>query len=170
MIKYLLFTIILILAIWASYHTGVLPIVLSADTENETVHFAEKQDQLLPLSEIDFTNGENTAYLVLSSQDIAELPDGIPRHKVLVCTQNAILENLKKSLVFRPTHGDMATCESRLLVYHEHKLVLSTAIVIGKTTTGIQSSHSGWLEATDPAGLVSVFGAFEPVYFPIIGL
>ncbi len=50
------------------------------------------------------------------------------------------LQDLKSNFQFLMSNGDMATVESRLLVYKDGNLVLNTGFVVTDSTVGIQSS------------------------------
>ncbi|MBA9073163.1 hypothetical protein GGR22_001289 [Flavobacterium gossypii] len=137
---------------------------------NKEIIYVEYNDSLTfnPLQNIDFNVGDNKAYLLISHQDIEELPDGIKKGKVLFCSDNNVLDRLAKNFYHKKSGGDMATCESEILIYHNKKLILSSKIALSKNIIGLQGESIGWADAVNRDSLVSVFKEFNLIKRPVL--
>ncbi len=123
-----------------------------------------------PINDLDFSTGNNVAYLLFSKEDIKELPEQMSKYKILECSDNKTLQNLKSNFWFEKTNGDMATCESKIYLYKNDELVFHTSIVLTNNSVGIQSIKTGWANASDEEKLKDIFLKFKPVKRPIVNL
>ncbi|MBR4537146.1 MAG: hypothetical protein IKO62_10950 [Bacteroidales bacterium] len=166
--KFLIYFIFLagVIAHWLGI--GGFPIVLrhSANTVFPAVHTSETVTN--PLKDIDVTDAK--AFLILSSDDWSERPKGMPARRVLVCTDEEMLRQLKGNFSFEISGGDMATVESELWVYCHDTLVLMTNIDINPNNIGIQNELTGWAEAVNKEALSLLFARFRPYHAPILSL
>ena len=103
--KFLIYFIFLagVIAHWLGI--GGFPIVLrhSANTVFPAVHTSETVTN--PLKDIDVTDAK--AFLILSSDDWSERPKGMPARRVLVCTDEEMLRQLKGNFSFEISGGDI---------------------------------------------------------------
>ena len=117
-----------------------------------------------PLKDVDMNDAK--AFLILSLDDWSELPEGMPARRVLVCTDEEVLQQLKDNFLFEISCGDMATAESELWVYSHDTLKLMTNIVIEQNRIGIQNELTGWAEAVNQEQLCRLFSQFKPYRWP----
>lgn len=155
-----------LIALWLGI--GGFPIVLhhSTNTVFPAVHANETVTN--PLKDIDVTDAK--AFLILTSDDWNERPEGMPARHVLVCTDAEVLRQLKDNFSFEISGGDMATVESELWVYSHDTLVLMTNIDINLNHVGIQNERTGWAEAVNKEALCRLFARFRPYHAPILSL
>jgi hypothetical protein len=113
-----------------------------------------------PLKDVDMNDAK--AFLILSLDDWSELPEGMPARRVLVCTDEEVLQQLKDNFSFEISGGDMSTAESELWVYSHDTLKLMTNIVIEQNRIGIQNELTGWAEAVNQKQLCRLFTQFKP--------
>lgn len=128
----------------------------------------EDETVINPLKDIDVTDAK--AFLILSLDDWSELPEGMPARRVLVCTDAAVLQQLKDNFSFEISGGDMATVESELWVYCHDTLKLMTNIVIEQNIIGIQNELTGWADAVNKEQLCHIFTQFKPYRWPRLSL
>ena len=121
-----------------------------------------------PLIDVDMNDAKD--FLILSSDDWSKLPEGMPARRVLVCTDAAVLQQLKDNFSFEISGGDMATVESELWVYCHDTLKLMTNIVIEQNSIGIQNELTGWAGAVNKEQLCRVFTQFKPYRWPRLAL
>lgn len=139
------------------------PIVFE-DEQFEMVNInSSEQFTFNPLENIDFTSGNNVAYLLFERVDLNELPKEMDRNKLLVCKDNEILQNLKRDFIFRKSDGDMSTCESEILIYKEDKLVLRSSIIVTYSVVGLQNRKFGWSDAQNKEAVISSLARFKPI-------
>jgi hypothetical protein len=157
----IVFFVALVIPLFFTYD---FPIVFE-DEQLEMVNInSSEQFTFNPLENIDFASGNNIAYLLFERTDINELPKAMSRNKLFECSDNEILQNLKRDFIFRKSGGDMATCESEILIYKEEKLVLRSAIVLTDSLVGLQNSKFGWADAQKRESLKNSFIRFKPTY------
>ena len=108
-------------------------------------------------------------YLIFSAADRMELPLGMKHKKVFLCKNNAILKELQSNFQLMGK-GDMATCESKILVYQNDQLVLCSSLVLTDKQIGLQNSIQGWGEAVNVDKLKELFLKFELVDRPVVVL
>ena len=147
---------------------GGFPIVLHHSAN--TVFSAVQEDETVvnPLKDIDVS--DTKAFLILSSDDWSERPEGMPARRVLVCTDAAALQQLKDNFSFEISDGDMTTVESELWVYSHDTLKLMTYIDINPNHVGIQNERTGRAEAANKEQLCRVFAQFKPYRWPVVAL
>ena len=155
-----------LIALWLSI--GGFPIVLHHS--DNTVFPAAQADETVvnPLKNIDVNDAK--AFVILSSDDWSERPEGMPARCVLVCTDAEVLQQLKDNFSFEISGGDLATLESELWVYCHDTLVLMTNIDINPNNIGIQNELTGWAEAMNKEALCLLFARFRPYHAPILSL
>ena len=162
--RHLLFIILAgLIVLWLGI--GGFPIVMHHSAQ--TVFPAIQVDETVinPLKDIDVNDAN--AFLILSSDDWRERPEGMPARRVLVCTDADVLQQLKDNFSFEISDGDMATVESEFWVYSHDTLVLKTNIVINPNYVGIQNEMTGWAEAVDKESLCRLLARFKPYRAPV---
>lgn len=151
-----------VIALGVLFYFFACPVVIS-NSQKELVNIKDTTlTHFNPLENIDFTNGNNVAYLHIAKSDIEELPKGIAKSKILECRSNKILQDIQRDFVFTKSNGDMATCESEILIYKEEKLVLRSSIVLTDSVIGLQNSKFGWSNAQNRESLKISFKRFKP--------
>ena len=163
--RHLLFIILAgLIVLWLGI--GGFPIVMHHSAQ--TVFLAVQVDETVinPLKDIDVNDAR--AFLILSSDDWRERPEGMPARRVLVCTDADVLQQLKDSFSFEISDGDMATVESEFWVYSHDTLVLKTNIVINPNYVGIQNEMTGWAEAVNKESLCRLLARFKPYRAPFL--
>lgn len=160
--KKLLITLLFIGGILLLYWSiGGFPIVFNDNTQVLPLVKLDS-DIFNPLEGINLDSGENKVILLLSTDDIIELPSSIYKRKVLVCSDNSILNQLQNNFVFRISGGDVATVQSQIIVFKNNKIILKTNFVFNKNFIGIQNEKLGWAEATNKEKLSNLFEKFKP--------
>lgn len=138
------------------------PLVFNKTQEDVVSVKDDSSNQFNPLNNIDLSSGNNVAYLVFSDQDKKELPQAMPAYSVLECSDNTVLKEMQNSFVFNRTNSDMATCESKLLIYKNNKLIFNSAFVVSDNSIGMQNSIVGWAEPANNDKLKKVLMQFKP--------
>ena len=146
------------------------PIVLNGN-QRELLNIRDTtQSNFNPLESIDFSSGDNVAYLLFDKADIEELPVKMSKKKIFECRNNEILHKLSTDFVFVKSNGDMATCESKIFIYKDSKLVFCSSFVLTDSVVGIQNGVNGWADAQDKERLKTHFLEFKPINRPIVKL
>lgn len=99
-----------------------------------------------PFGNINFSSGDNAAYLSLSDDEFDELPTEFSGRYLLICRENNNLNTLKNNFNFKINGGDKGTVVSSISFYKNRKLVFSSSIEIRDGYIGIQNKHTGWAE------------------------
>ena len=141
---------------------GGFPIIIN-NHENQVLYLdKEDNEKFNPLKNINFESGRNKVLLLFTLDDINELPQEITKRKVLICSDNEVLEQLKNNFTFEFSGGDMSTVTSEIVVFREGKLVLKTNFVLDNNTIGIQDEKTGWAKAVNSKDLYNIFSKFKP--------
>ena len=116
-----------------------------------------------------FTKNENLKiFIELSNDDLLDLPDNIPKSKIIYCDDERITKDLLSNFKFTYTNGDMATCESEIYILVGDSLVYNANIVISDNITGIQDASLGWLEPVKMSTFNKILMQFKSTQKPII--
>mgnify|MGYP000396746341 CR=1 FL=1 len=113
-------------------------------------------DTIQPLSKYNFSNGRWKSYVIMSSNDIINIPSSLKSARCLVTEDTFILKEMQKKWRFIFAGGDMATIESKLYLYKDRELVFKCGIVLDTANQGLQSSEFGWVKAENEEILNSV--------------
>ena len=149
---------------------GGFPVIISNNGET-VVKIKNTPDKTCnPLSAIDFSTGQNEAFLIISWDDLCDLPNGIPQRRVLICKENSVLQKMKDNFIFKISGGDMATIESELIVVKDNTIILQTGIEICENNIGIQNEQTGWAYSTCSQNLCDIFKEFKPYRNPILNI
>ena len=162
----LLALFISLIALWLCI--GVFPVVLH-HSDNTVFPAAQANETVVnPLKGIDVSDAK--AFLILSSDDWSERPEGMHARHVLVCSDAKVLQQLKANFSFEISSGDLCTAESELWVYSHDTLVMMTNIDINPNHVGIQNERTGWAEAVNKEQLCHIFTQFKPYRWPGVAL
>lgn len=162
----LLALFISLIALWLGI--GGFPVVLH-HSDNTVFPAAQANETVVnPLKGIDVSDAK--AFLILSSDDWSERPEGMHARHVLVCSDAKVLQQLKANFSFEISSGDLCTAESELWVYSHDTLVMMTNIDINPNHVGIQNERTGWAEAVNKEQLCHIFTQFKPYRWPGVAL
>lgn len=168
--KIILVLIIVITVLGIGYFLCDYPIVLNKN-QREMIKVKDTSQVIFnPIESIDLSTGSNVAYLLFNKTDLKELPSGMNKSKMLGYSNNKILQSLKNNFLFTQTGGDMATCESKIYIYKDSKLVFHSSFVLTDNILGIQNSLVGWSDAVNKVELKKILFKFKPVNKPIVKL
>jgi len=160
LIGYLIITVCVVFGVWISI--GGFPVIITRDdclnSQNNTI------DSIItnPIMEYDLSKGNMEMVLIMSADDIDDLPMEMPKRRVLYCNDQKIMKNLQHAFSFEESGGDMATVESELLVFYNDTIVYSTNIVLEEKNIAIQNESIGYGRAINPTGLKDIFVKFKP--------
>jgi hypothetical protein len=161
---------VLIVASGTFFFLFCFPIILNGN-QKDLVHIKDTTQVLFnPLASIDFSKGNNVAYLYFDKADLEELPEKMSKKKILECRKNELLQNLQRDFIFEKSNGDMATCESKILVYKDGNLVFCSSFALTDSVVGIQNSVVGWADAKNRESLTNSFLRFKPTNKVIVKL
>jgi hypothetical protein len=111
------------------FSIGGFPIVFN--DEKEILNFEKNyENQFNPFYNADFNSGKNKVILLFSFEDINKLPQKIYKRRVLACSDNEVLRQLKNNFTFEVSGGDMATVTSEIIVFKDDKIILHTNFVL----------------------------------------
>ena len=104
----------------------------------------------------------NKIVLIMDWNDWNNLPKKIAKRRVLICTDNKILEQLKNYFIFEQTEGDMATVTSTIIIFNDKEIVFKSHISIDKHSIGIQGEKTGYSKSLYTKELYELFMQFKP--------
>ena len=159
-IAYLIITVFLILSIWISI--GGFPVIVTRNDFRNLQNNTTDAIVINPIIEYDLSKGSMEIVLVMSADDIVELPIGMSKRRVLYCDDQKTIKKLQRLFSFEKSGGDMATVESELLVFYNDTMVYSTNIVLEENHVGIQNEDIGYGKAINPIELKDFFVKFRP--------
>lgn len=140
------------------------PLVSNGNQTEQLLIKDTTQAKFNPIESIDFSSGDNVAYLLFERTDIKELPRKMSKKKLFECHSNEILQNLQRDFIFINSYGgDMATCESKILIYKGTKLVFCSSFVLTDSIVGIQNSIVGWADAQNKESLKNSLLQFKSI-------
>jgi hypothetical protein len=96
---------------------------------------------------------------------VRDLAKEMPAGRRFRTLDTALLKEMQRSWVFIYTAGDVATVESRLMLYKDGKIMFSTGIVLDEQGQGLQSPDFGWLEPLKEVRLSRQCSRFRRVGF-----
>ena len=100
--------------------------------------------------------------LLIDWDDWNNLPKNLAKRRVLICTNNNILEQFKKYFIFEQKKGDMATVTSKIIIFNEKQIVLESNIILDKHYIGIQGEKTGYAQSIHTKELYELFVQFKP--------
>lgn len=140
------------------------PVVVDRTLQNRENISLSKGDVIKPFENFNFEEGSWKAFIVTSSEDQAKLPR---EGKVFYSEDISILNKIKKEWVFIYTGADVATIQSKFLLYKDNSLIFSSKIAIDKNNNGLQSINYGWLKSKDSDSFISDCMQFKRGYSPV---
>lgn len=169
----MLTTFLILLGLVTLYHIHILPFIYLKRNNftdmmiNDENNIISKGDTISLLTNL--TKNENLKiFIELSNEDLLELPDNIPKSKVIYCDDERTTKDLLSNFKFTYTDGDMATCESTIYILVKDSLAYKANIVISNNITGIQDSSLGWLEPVNMKMFNKILMKFKSTLKPII--
>lgn len=150
---------------WGSYHWGYLPVVMIGDLPSNEVDVKNisPDEPFRLLENYDFSEGNYSCYVVWVYYDKVEY--NLPR--VLFTEEVELLDQLKEAFVVTDTGGDIATCESVIILKRDDDIVLQIYIALD-AVSGLQSKEYGWLEFEDRDKVVSCLQLMKSLYGPVV--
>lgn len=164
MLRAIIIILILILTIISCKYSTV--IVRSNYECNHTKY--KKGDTIQPLKNLDFDQGDWTAYLSISRSDFQELEKNISKATCLKTRDINLLKKMQKEWIFICQETDLATVESGFYLLRNGKLVFESGIVLESNSEGLQSREFGWVNPLKSKSLTSLCSKFKRVYWPIV--
>lgn len=164
--------IVIILLSALSLITGrslVLPIFEANKTPRVNIK-GKPGDNIDVFSNFDFTKDDWKAYLLISSDDFADLHPLIKKRSCLKTTDRRLLDQMKKTWKFKITEGDIATVGSELVLFKNGKLVFKTGIVLDKNAQRLQNEEYGEMIPVNNLGVINSCKQFKRVYWPVVFL
>lgn len=160
LIAYLIITVLLILGVWISI--GGFPMIVTRNDFRNLQNNTTDPIVINPIIEYDLSKGSMEIVLIMSADDIVDLPIGMSKRRVLYCDDKKTMKKLQHLFSFEKLGGDMATVESELLVFYNDTMVYSTNIVLEDNHIGIQNEDFGYGRAINPTELKDIFVKFKP--------
>lgn len=157
------------LVVWAvlllTGRTIIIPLSEYKTKSDSTLNIGDKVN---PIKKYNFDEGNWKAFLVFSSTDIKELPNSFRSANCLKTKNVDILKSMQQEWEFEYKGVDIATVESKLLIFKDGDLVYETGIVLSNAIEGLQNNETGWLDGSEGKKLSKYFQKFKRVYSPII--
>ncbi len=119
------------------------------------------------LKDFDLDHGDWAAYIVTAHDDLAELPEGVPKRHFLKLDDRAVLKEMQRDWCFEITGGDLATVESYVAILQNGELRWTSGIVVSRNHEGLQSARFGWMKPKTPDLLSRYAKKFEPSILPL---
>ena len=164
--------LLLIIAVGMSLTGYTLAISLSqinSDRLNTPLPKARSDQNLQPLSDYDFSKGNWTAYIVISTDDFNDLNPLIGKRVCWKTNSKALLMKMKKDWVFKyRENSDMATVNSSFYLVQDGVMVFESGIVLDKNNQGLQNSKYGWMQPVNGMAFVNICKGFKKVYWPVV--
>jgi hypothetical protein len=168
--KILIVLLLVVIALTVlSYITGysvVLPIF--SDRKAYLKENARPGDELAIFSKFDFSKGDWAAYIAIGTDDFNELHAAIPKRSCLKTTNRQLLQQMKKSWIFKVTEGDAGTVASDFYLFRNGKLVYKSGIILLKTNQRLENEEYGEMIPLDSVAVVRSCQQFQRVYWPIV--
>jgi hypothetical protein len=131
-----------------------------ADVPNLNSTNYKSGDTVLPFKDCLLSDGNWKAEIKISSDDMMDLSDGIPKRSKMISTDLDVLEKIK-NWRFIYTEGDMATVLNTINLFRNDSLILSYQIVLDKQEVGLQSRQYGWMPAVDSNQILDCIKMFK---------
>lgn len=158
-IKMIFFLVLVIIISSILYFADFFPLIFISKKTILPKNFV-KESKFNPIENLDL-NKKTVAYLIFSEDDLNSLPKKMRRSKVLFCNDNRILTKIKSVFFFSKLKGDMATCDSQIIIYNDGNKILQSDILISKNLLGLQNKVTGWSESCHRYVLTNLFSKFK---------
>lgn len=172
-IKKIIYLVVVILIISFFFFIGVFPIVI--DIDNKAIEIYDNNNSMLeiledsivnPFINMDFSEGYNQMFIIFDHSDLYTelkvLPPNICKRKVLYCTNNEVLQELKNNFNLEISGGDMATVTTQFLCFKDKQLVFYGDLDISSNSIGIQSPIYGWSRIINKKEIIEIISKFKP--------
>ena len=117
-------------------------------------------DTVLPFKDYLFSEGNWKAEIKISSDDVMDLSEVVPKRSTMTCIDVNVLEKIKK-WKFVYTEGDIATVLNTVNLFKNDSLFVSYQIVLDKKEVGLQSRQYGWMPAVDSNQILDCIKMFK---------
>lgn len=146
------------------------PIILSKQYAQNV--FESPSDNLYnPIDTIDFTQGENKIIIYTNKGNLQFLPENMKKWTLSECTDNDVIEKVKKNFVFERISEDLVettNSDSRIFFFKDNTLVFTAEMEIENEVISLYFRNTAWTFAINSQELISLFQVFKPIYIPII--
>lgn len=165
-------TLLLLIAVIMSLTGYSLAFPLSQvnnDKLNPALPKARPGENLQLFSNYDFSKGDWTAYIVISTDDFNDLNPRIEKRVCWKTSSKTLLMKMKKDWIFKyRENDDMATANSSFYLLLNGRVVFESGIVLDKNIQGLQNSKYGWMQSVNDEAFVNICADFKKVYWPIV--
>lgn len=155
--KKLNLTIILILVLLLLYFSiGGFPLIIEhAKNQITDTIYTKTFNPLRNKKDLEY----NKIVLIIDWNDLQK---NLAKRRVLICTDNNILEQFKNYFIFEQTEGDMATVTNTIIIFNDKEIVFKSHIIIDEYSIGIQGEKTGYARALYTKELYELFVQFKP--------
>lgn len=155
--KKMYLTIILIVVLLLLFFSiGGFPLIIEHDKKQ--IINTKTYNSLRDIKDLEY----NKIVLIIDLNDWNNLPKNLAKRRVLICTDNNILEQFKNYFVFEQTVGDMATVTSKIVIFNNKEIVFKSNIIIDEHTIGIQGEKTGYARLLYTKEMYELFVQFKP--------
>jgi len=155
--KKMYLTIILIVVLLLLFFSiGGFPLIIEHDKKQ--IINTKTYNSLRDIKDLEY----NKIVLIIDLNDWNNLPKKLAKRRVLICTDNNILEQFKNYFVFEQTVGDMATVTSKIVIFNNKEIVFKSNIIIDEHTIGIQGEKTGNARLLYTKEMYELFVQFKP--------
>jgi len=162
-------SIFIVVSIIAFYRMGFLPMVFTPSPTGSVTPEEMISGIFNPFDCLgsDFQNV--VAYVIIDSEDLAELPKQVRASRVLKCSDPEMIAKLQSQFDFQLTNSDLATCQSSFIIIENGEVKFVSNLVLTETTLGLQGKF-GWAPAINYDAALSLLVSFQPSYSPVVVL
>ena len=108
-----------------------------------------------------------SVFIILTDNDLKQLPHDIPHHKILYSNNDNLIKQLLNASFFN-TDGDLTTVSSKIVICQSRKKIFEAQILLSNENIGLQSSEIGWIEAVNTKTLIKIISRFDIYKYPIL--
>jgi hypothetical protein len=119
-----------------------------------------KGDTIYPFRKFDIETGLWNVKIHISLDDHLDISEKVGDENHLSTSNMNVLRKVQ-NWRFKYLDADIATVESYIDFFRDHKKIASFGIVLDKKQVGLQSSQFGWAEAIDPDSLFETIKLFH---------
>ena len=169
--KKIIFISVILVLIFIGYAYFYFNPIFIGEENVESVSDCNWSDNLCnPVENIDFSYGNNKIIIYTNRTDVQFLPDGIKQRTLLYCTDNAVIQQIKKNFVFEwnvEDYAETTTSGSKIYFFKDNRVVFQSPIIFDDNIA-IYFEKTGWVFSTKYDVLKDNFKKFKPMYIPIV--